>query len=543
MGTIIPFPGGDNNPTRRDGRRFPGLYGKDLGLTDDQVSALISGEREEHTAVFEVAPQIEPGDIDAAPVLRQTIALLTAVHGREPLRATARGNLPVVVVKELFAGAFHDVEPDFIRVNRERDSAVLSRVRRLTQKAGLLSYRNKTFQLTKTGRTTLDSDDFSEIYRKLLEAHLREPQAIDRFDRIPVGTVVAESVPLLLFAARDTTGEHLYEEDFAELILAFCDHIPVRVEDLEHAVSLRFFDRFGVHFGLFEEGPAFEPPFTIPDHTFSAYGRWRRTPLFDRVLHWHTPPPTLAVQRPEAASANLMEAVHESPNKIDGTEDYFVRAICLRAVERCPTDADAYVVLARIYDTHPALALTFVNAGLEATADAVPAVPADVSPWRDHLFRDVIRLHFIRAELLRDLGRLEETFAEFEELLRIDPFDGIGAAGYYFQALMEAGDYQKAQDLLDRFPEVQWSPALWNATLAAYARGDKELADRRRRQAMHANPYVPGHLLSGFPPQAPDYYTPGGMEEALIYAAQFYRTWKRVRGARAWLRRRTAASE
>lgn len=62
------------------------------------------------------------------PVLSQTFALLAAVGSREPVRATAHGNLPVVIVKELFAGAFADAEPDFIRVNREDDSAWLFRV-------------------------------------------------------------------------------------------------------------------------------------------------------------------------------------------------------------------------------------------------------------------------------------------------------------------------------------------------------------------------------------------------------------------------------
>lgn len=173
MAKIIMFPGSDNESPRPDESRYPRL------ATTDR---------------------------DVAPVLSQTIALLQAVGEREPLRATAKGNLPTAVVKELVAGAFADAEPGFARVNREDHSIVLSRVRRLAQKAGLLSYRTGAFRLTKSGRAALESDDVDGVYRRLLEAHLRAPAAVDRFDRIPVGSVVAETVPLLLFAARDNVS-------------------------------------------------------------------------------------------------------------------------------------------------------------------------------------------------------------------------------------------------------------------------------------------------------------------------------------------------
>ncbi|TVQ26800.1 MAG: hypothetical protein EA382_04855 [Spirochaetaceae bacterium] len=540
MATIIPFPRNNAASTRSDASRFPRLMLKNLGLTDDQIETLSDGRHLERAKVFEVAPRLEPSDLDAAPVLSQTVALLIAIDSREPVRATAHGNLPVVIVKELFAGVFSDAEPDFVRVNREDDSMVLSRVRRLAQKAGLVWFRANAFGLTKPGRVALQSDDYAEIYRRLLEAHLRNPAAIDRFDRIPVGRAVAQTVPLLLFAARDTTGECLYEEDFSDLIWAVCDDQRAGSDDLDHAIHLRFFERFGVHFGLFQEGPTWKPPVEIPSRPFSSLARWRRTPLFDRVLRWHVDAPSCAVQRPEVAALNWMSRVHDSPYRLDGTEDYFARATCLRAMERCPTDADAYVVLARLYSRRPELALTIVDAGLLATAGAVPDVPDGLSVWADHTYRDVLRLRFVRADLLRDLGRLLDAFAQYEELLAIDPLDGIGAIEFYFQAAMEAGDYPRAQRALERCPDDRSTTGLWNATLVAFAHGDKERSERCRIDAMAANPNVPDKLLSNRLAEPPDYYSPGGLDEALIYADRFWRAWKRVPGARDWLRRRAA---
>lgn len=540
MGKIIPFPDRGGGSARGEASAFPRLYLRDLGLSDDQIRTLSDGRHEGHEAIFEVAPQLLPSDRAAAPVLRQTIALLEAIQTREPVRATAQGNLPTAIVKELFAGVFADVEPEFVRVNREGDSMVLSRVRWLAQKAGLLAFRAGTFRLTKAGRSALESGDDNAIYRRLLDAHLSAPRAVDAFDRIPVGALVADTVPLLLFAARDTNGEFLYEEDFGGLIWAVRDDADVFPEDLDHAVGLRFFERFGAHFGLFEAGPPFDPPVELPDHGFSPLGRWRRTALFDRALRWHVDPPPLAVQIPAVAVASLMYPIHESPDAIDGTEDFQIRRLCLRALERGPGEADPYVVLARLYSERPEVALSVADAGIAATRDTVPDVPDGVSPWRDHLFRDVIRLHLIRADSLVELDRLDEAYAEYETLLRIDPHDGIGAAEGYFLARVVAGEYEQARQLLDRFPEDRSATAAWNATLTAFARGDKDAAREMFDRAMVANPFVPECLLDRWPPEPPDYFSPGGVDEAVIYADSFDDAWRHVRGARDWLRRQRA---
>lgn len=57
---------------------------------------------------------------------------------------------------------------------------------------------------------------------------------------------------------------------------------------------------------------------------------------------------------------------------------------------------------------------------------------------------------------------------------------------------------------------------------------------------MAANSNVPEYLLARWLPGSPDYYSPGGEDEALIYAERFQLIWRRVRGARDWLRRRGA---
>ena len=197
---------------------------------------------------------------------------------------------------------------------------------------------------------------------------------------------------------------------------------------MDRLIALRFFERFGEFFGLFRALPEFQHPLIREqdERVYYHYGRWERTAAFDNTIHWSIAPPKEAFQTPEMAAYYWVSPVHEQQLQINGTRDYYITGDCLRAVERCPTEADAYVVLARLYEGDPEQALFYLDQGLAATSGQEPEVPPGVSPWRDHLFRDILRLHFTRAETLLELNRHEEGFQEFEELLKIDPEDGIG---------------------------------------------------------------------------------------------------------------------
>lgn len=117
------------------------VYSIDVMASVDQLTADRCRERE--VPVARIIPF--PGRSDGFPrpdESRFPRLFLQAVGSTEPVRATAKGNLPVVVVKELFAGAFADAEPEFVRVNREDHSMVLSRA---LPSSPRLSFRMRPF--------------------------------------------------------------------------------------------------------------------------------------------------------------------------------------------------------------------------------------------------------------------------------------------------------------------------------------------------------------------------------------------------------------
>ena len=547
---IIQFPGGDFNDKgdEADGTfshngRYPELMLLELGLSDGEVDMLVSGDPASRAMLVEIAPELTEADLSMIPILHCAVELLTAIRDEEPVRATAKGNLPAKMVKALTASGIHDDAPIRTSVNREADSVMLSWTRRLCQYGGLLSLRGGRFGLTKAGRSALETSNYSEIYRLMFECHLRKPELLDSYDLYEDGGTIGGSLPLLLYAARDTNYEFLYEEDFAALVAAVYGDTIFPSDELNHAVALKMFERFGGPFGLFSPGPSFEPPVNTGTDHYDRFGRWRKTPVFDRVFRWHADPPPRGVLRPEQAAVRWMDTAHgfeiDPEPDLDRYAMWHVEGCCLRAIERCPEDPDAYVVWARLYASRPEIALSIADLGIERSTTREPDMPEGMSPWSDHEFRDVIRLHFLRAETLVTLERHDEAFAEYNWLLELDPHDAIGAADHYVPALIQSGRYADAEKLLNSIAGEDDPFSMWNLVLTAYALGDKHTARERLARAIDLNPHVPECLLDRVRAPMPHEYMPGDVSEAIIYENQAFTAWKSVRGAREWLKRNT----
>ncbi len=540
MAKIIPFPGtpDEENDEIEDIDTQP--FDRDLGATPEELLALISGDPDLWARCFTVQPQLTEEDVRTVPVLVYVRALLQEVRSRQPVKATAKGNLPAALVKELAQGAMADEERSYTSVAREDHSPVLSRTRHLAQDAGLLSLRSKEFRLTKVGSEIIEKDDNNQLYRRLLTTALVKPQRLEEYDGYPPGGVTVRSIPLLLHAVRDKNSAVFYEEDLSDLLYTvFGEALNTDAygEELDALISLRFFQRFGEYFGLFRQLPVFQHPLIRERQIFYHYRRWERRPLFDRVLKWSIKPPEHAFQTPEMAAYNWVGMVHEEQLQIDGTGDYTITKNCIRAIERCPSDADAYVILARLFEGEPERILSIAEEGLKATNEQLPEVPPGISPWRDHLYRDILRLRFFRAHALLALDRPQEGFQEFEELLKVDPDDGIGAALWYVPALIEHGRYVEAVRVHHSYCRQAVPDTPWTDALLAWATGDREKAKTLRAAAVEQYPLVPQALLARRMEVPDTHQGQLDAEDAIIYAERAEKAWRRVKGAMDWLRR------
>ena len=540
MATILPFRPSDH---RRDHPQtgYPGLFPYELGLTDAEIDALVSGNIAEWGTVLTIDVRLKPDDAARIPVLRWAIALLRAIAEVEPAKATAAGNLPAKLVRSLFAGEFADAEPDFIRVQREDDSRILSWVRALCQEGGLLLFDGKAFSLSTAAHAALEKGNWSVLYQALLETHLANPQIVARFDRYDDEGAIAAVVPLFLYAMLAPDQECYFEEDFAWLMdaVGLADHFHWL--DLLPVLRLRFAERFAEPFGLIQIDPRFHPPWEDDEPGYSQFGApFRPTERFTRVFRHKKDAPLCTTLSPIAAALRIVDVIAEDDGPPPLFEEWRFHAdLCARAIERCAECAVAYVVLTRVFDHEPQRALRCAEIGVAATAGCTPDVPDGVSPWDDYLFRDVLRIRFLRAETLRTLGRFEESVAAFQELLTDDPTDAVAALEYLVLALLQAGRFEEAH-ALPPVPHVRegFAAVHWNRVLTSFAVGDHAAAEALFATSMHVNPHVPEMLTARNPPDPPDFFTPGDAAEAAIYAEFAGTTWRSVPRAMDWLRRR-----
>lgn len=484
-----------------------------LGLGHDETNRLIDTDPREVEDLVLLEPRLTAEDAETVPVLRRVLALLRSIG--EGKRATAKGYLPAALVKELFAGAYADAEVTTVRVSKEGDSPTLLFERAVAQEAGLITLAGKQFKISAPAAKALESGDYNEIYRRLLAAHLRRPELLEEFDYIDDAGLISATQFLLLQSSRYYRSEPIHEEDLATLLLRLFPEALAEIpfdfetpfESLCSAVSLRFFERFGVPFGLYEE---------IRGAPSRREGPWRRTALFDRVFRWGIPAPEAPPLTNGEASQLWLSFVSEAPG-------YLVERYARRAIERDPANGDAYGVWASIHQDEPEVALKIVDAGIPAASSV----------------RSRAMLQAIKAGILVGLDRRGEAVEALQAGIDGDPTDGLGLRYRLFALLVAEGRLDDAQALQRRYPEES-TPFLWNEVLLAYARGGAAEARHHLEKALEANRHVPEVFTNRrLRDQAPEEeYAPGSVEEAELYIMETELAWSSVRNIKQWLRNR-----
>lgn len=144
------------------------------------------------------------------------------------------------------------------------------------------------------------------------------------------------------------------------------------------------------------------------------------------------------------------------------------------------------------------------------------------------------------AEFLWETGNVDEAALHYRELLDLNPNDNQGVR-YELANLLLSEDRRAAlKALLDCYcedgsPEFAYSAAL----LAFREEGDTVRSRKLLRAAKKTNRHVPAYLTGKreLPTELPEYFSPGGKDEAVSYASANLRNWTETDGAVPWLRK------
>ena len=201
---------------------------------------------------------LEEDDYRAIPLLQLFKSLATLVAEEGEIKLTARGNLPPVLVKKLYAQAFipdYAIEAGITKLTNEQDVDSVHLTHILLLQAGIVKKRRNRLSLTKSGKAFFRKNDDSWLgllmdtfWKKFNWAYF------DGFGENDIGQKgFGFSLILLHKFGQEKRPDHFYAEKYFTAFPILLD--PKRNDLPEMAdicYSIRTFDRFLAYFGLTE---------------------------------------------------------------------------------------------------------------------------------------------------------------------------------------------------------------------------------------------------------------------------------------------------
>ena len=268
------------------------------------------------------------------------------------------------------------------------------------------------------------------------------------------------------------------------------------------------------------------------------------------------PPPLPDRRAMEGVLAQLLPGTREASD-IERAQEVMYEAwgartakqrirLAYKALAISPLCADAYVLLAEqeadtLEDvlTHYALG---VVAGEAALGEEIFEEDAGYF-WGILETRPYMRARLGLAQALWASGEREEAAANLADMLYLNPNDNQGVRYVLAAWYLELGRDDAPAELFEDYAEDGAAAWLYTRGLLAFRReGDSDNSRSLLAEALADNPHVPGYLLGKrkAPKALPEFYSPGGEDEAVLYLADFAQGWAGTPGALDWLGARHA---
>jgi len=216
--------------------------------------------------------------------------------------------------------------------------------------------------------------------------------------------------------------------------------------------------------------------------------------------------------------------------------------LAYKALEVSKDCADAYVLLSHEASTSLGEAIRFLEEGVSAGERALGKKMFEEEAgnfWGILETRPYMRARFDLAHLLCIEGKRSEGIAHMQELLRLNPGDNQGVRHELAGCLLEEGDMEALQKLLDEYPDEYSAVWLYSRALMKFRQeGRTPGADACLVAAFEQNRFVPLYLLGkkGIPSRVPEYMSIGDETEAVVYAGDNALAWIHTQGALMWMK-------
>lgn len=229
-----------------------------LGLSSEQVHRMLHAPLETLEDMVQFNFALEPKAFQEIPVVKNTLLFLAWLKEEEPLKATAKGNLPLAFARALYE-AFNAPSDSFPHpIRSEGDAVSVNSLRHVLKLCGWLKKANNRYSLTAKGTKVIEKGLSAPHFFTLMNVFFR------RFnwgfqDRYPSFWIVQGGAVFSLYllhrkARRFIPAEQLGDY-FVQAFPAVLDEVGEMAyrtprEQVRGCFSLRFLERFCEYFGL-----------------------------------------------------------------------------------------------------------------------------------------------------------------------------------------------------------------------------------------------------------------------------------------------------
>ncbi|MFN8396335.1 MAG: hypothetical protein U0176_17050 [Bacteroidia bacterium] len=231
------------------------------GLSPSQMHNLLRKTFEPESPIR--MKEVTAEQAERSPFYRLVVDLLTTAQTAGGFKATAKGNLPTTVCKELYAKRhilLEMIEIGIVKPYKEDDYQSINAAHVVCKQIGLLRKFKGKILLTKKGEKLLQPTNRPELFRELLVGYCLSFNW-GYLDGVQVDGLTQWELGFLLFLLIKYGNEERKATYYAEqCLLAFPImkerlvspyHSPL--EELSHATEIRFFGHFACWFGLAED--------------------------------------------------------------------------------------------------------------------------------------------------------------------------------------------------------------------------------------------------------------------------------------------------
>lgn len=229
-----------------------------LGLSSEETHRMLHYPLETLEDMVRFNHALEAAAFREIPVVKNTMLFLTRLKQLEPLRATAKGNLPRAFARELHNKFLVPGERFHGRIRSEWEAIFVNSLRHVLRMCGWLKKAKNRYSLTAKGTKLIQKGFSASHFFTLMNVFVRRFNWAFQ-DRYPQFWIIQKgavfSLYMLHLKARQFVSARQLGDSFVRAFPAALGEAESTVfsspaEEIRRCFSLRFLERFCEYFGL-----------------------------------------------------------------------------------------------------------------------------------------------------------------------------------------------------------------------------------------------------------------------------------------------------